>query len=186
MKITQKNREKLIQNIVDQVKEAEIKLGYSKGVVRLYYPPESLAGQMELPPMEADALAEALERSGEFADTPLGGLRFAVKQGRIEVTVPSEGAEYVHVHVPEPPFLRALIEFFRAHHHSTLEEIRALFERFSPDYVCEQMPEGGDFQYLLYFPDGVVDSHYYCITDEMGHMTYHRFTKEDYLALMGA
>ncbi len=186
MEISSKNREKLIDNIVDQVKEAEIKLGYSKGTVRLYYPAESLAGLVGQLPMAADALAKGLEGSGAFADTPLGGLRFSVKQGRIEVSVPPEGVEAVHETVPEPPFLRALIEFFRAHHRSSLEEIRALFGRFSPDYACEKMPEGGDFQYVLYFPGGAVDPYYYCITDEMGHMTYHRFTKEDYLAMMEA
>ena len=63
------------------------------------------------------------------------------------------------------------------------EALRQLFSRFSPDSVCERMADGGDFQYVLYFPDGTVDPYYYCITDEMGHLTYHRFTRADYLAL---
>lgn len=32
------NREKLLKNMTDQVKEAQLKLGYAKETVRLYYP----------------------------------------------------------------------------------------------------------------------------------------------------
>ena len=36
------NREKLLKNMTDQVKEAQLKLGYAKETVRLYYPVDSL------------------------------------------------------------------------------------------------------------------------------------------------
>lgn len=36
------NTEKLIKNIIDQIKEAQIKLGFAKETTRLYYPVESL------------------------------------------------------------------------------------------------------------------------------------------------
>ena len=36
------NTEKLIKNIMDQIKEAQIKLGFAKETTRLYYPVESL------------------------------------------------------------------------------------------------------------------------------------------------
>lgn len=173
-------KDRLIRNIADQVKEAEIKLGYSGGSMRLYYPAESLCAVLGVEQADAQTLAERL--SAEFADTPLGRLGFGVSAGRVEIRVPPEGVVYVHEQMPEPAFLKALIEFFRDHHHCTLEELKRLFGGFSADYACEVLPEGADFQYLLYFPDGQVDSHYYCISDEMGHMTYHRFTKEDYLA----
>ena len=36
------NREKLLKNMTDQVKEAQLKLGYAPETVRLYYPVASL------------------------------------------------------------------------------------------------------------------------------------------------
>ena len=35
---------------------------------------------------------------------------------------------------------------------------------------------------LLEFEDGKPDAYVYCITDEGCHLTYHRFTKDDYEA----
>ena len=40
----------------------------------------------------------------------------------------------------------------------------------------------GEFDYLLEFEDGKPDAFVYCITDEGCHLTYHRFTREDYEA----
>ena len=37
------NRERLIKNMTDQVKEAQLKLGYAPETVRLYYPVQALA-----------------------------------------------------------------------------------------------------------------------------------------------
>ena len=85
-----------------------------------------------------------------------------------------------HLTIPgEPVFLKAMIELFRQNHHCSVADIRALFESFSKDYVCEKMPEGSDFDEVLYFKDTSVDSYYYCVKEEMGHTIYHRFTKED-------
>ena len=144
------NTEKLIKNIIDQIKEAQIKLGFAKETTRLYYPVESLNAML-----------------GIHA------------KGHIEISVPPEGAEYVHEYVEEPAFLKAIIELFRQNHHCTVSDVRALFERFSKDYVCEKMSEGSDFDEVFYFKDASVDSYYYCVKEEMGHTIYHRFTKED-------
>ena len=71
------NPEKFIQNIIDQIKEAQIKLGYAKETVRLYYPAESLCRWMGLEAMEARKLAQFLAKSAAFSDTVLGKLEFA-------------------------------------------------------------------------------------------------------------
>ena len=42
------NREKLLKNMTDQVKEAQLKLGYAKETVRLYYPVDSLIRSLEV------------------------------------------------------------------------------------------------------------------------------------------
>lgn len=40
----------------------------------------------------------------------------------------------------------------------------------------------GEFDWLISFEDGQPDAYRYCIADEGCHLTYHRFTKEDYEA----
>lgn len=178
------NIEKLTENIVDQIKEAQIKLGYAKETVWLYYPAESLCALMGIEPMDTEHLLDYLKREKALSDTALGELRFTAHKGRIEVKIPPEGAEYVHREVPDPEFLTELIGFFSGHPHCSLADIQKIFARFSADYVCEKMPEGTDFDYVLYFPDGGVDAYYYCVKEEMGHTIYHRFTKEDYQAFV--
>ena len=37
------------------------------------------------------------------------------------------------------------------------------------------------WQYLIYFEDGEPDEFYYCLDDDDFGVTYHRFTKEDYI-----
>lgn len=178
------NREKLIKNVTDQIKEAQIKLGYAKETVRLYYTVSSLNALLETEFADADTMREALQEQFASADEHLGRLSFRIHQGRIEVSVPPEGALYVHEHVEATPFLVDLIDFFQQHHHCRIKDICNVFERYSPEYVCEKMAEGMDFDYVIYFRDRSIDSYYYCIKAEMGHTIYHRFTREDYMALI--
>lgn len=166
------------------MKEAQIKLGYAKETVRLYYPVTSVNALTGTDIKDAKELVIQLENNSSFSDTKLGQIQFAVHGGRIEVSIPPEGAEYVHQEVPSPAFLTDMIELFGAHHNCTLKEVQDIFEKYSRNYMCEKMPEGMDFDYVLYFEDEKIDAYYYCIKEEMGHTIYHRFTKEDYQALM--
>lgn len=176
--------QKLIQNIIDQIKEAQLKLGYAKETVRLYYPVESCNVLAGTDAKDAGELAALLEGNPDFANTVLGRLRFAVHEGRIEVSIPPEGTEYVHDEIPAPAFLADIIELFGSHHCCTISDVKAVFERYSRNYLCEKMPEGMDFDYALHFEEQQIDPYYYCIKEEMGHTIYHRFTKEDYEALL--
>lgn len=178
------NQKKFIDNIVDQIKEVQLKLGYAKETVRLYYPLTSLNTLLETEAEDTAALLELLRDSKEFQDTVLGPLQFEGRGGRVEVWISPEGAEYVHCQVPKPEFLAKIIELFGTHHHCGIEDVRQVFADFSSDYVCEKMPEGTDFDYVLYFPKGDVDSYYYCVKEEMEHTIYHRFTKEDFQNLL--
>ncbi len=176
------NTEKFIKNITDQVKELQIKLGYVKEVVRLYYPAASLNTLLGLEGKTARELEELLNHEQTLAEGPLGRLEFSARGNRVEVHVPPEGVEYVHDCVETPPFLRDIIGFFQNHHHGTIEEICGIFASYSRDYHCDRMPEGSDFDYAVYFEDSSIDEYCYCIKEEMEHTIYHRFTREDYLA----
>lgn len=175
--------EVLIKNIMDQIKEAQIKLGFAKETVRLYYPVTTLNAMLGTHASNAKEMLEIL-KDDVFSKTDLGSLKFSSHKQRIEVSVPPEGAEYVHKNVKDPSFLIDMIELFRKNHHCTLEDIQNLFESHSADYVCEKMPEGSDFDEVLYFKDAEIDAYYYCIKEEMGHTIYHRFTKEDMVELL--
>jgi hypothetical protein len=174
--------EKLIQNMIDQMIEAQLKLGYAKESIRLYYPLASLNGLLEADYPDADTLCSTLRDA--FAEPcVLGPLDFAVHAGRIQIGIGPEGAEYVHEHVPVPAFLKDIIALFQTHHSCSLDEILAVFAR-TGDYVCEKMPDGSDFDFVMYFKDPSLDPYYYCIKMEMGHTIYHRFTKDDYEELI--
>ena len=178
--------DKLIENVTEQIKEAQLKLGFAREVIRLYFPIDSLCRLLQMEYCCGQELLAILESDKEFEDTVLGRIRFFLCGNRIEVRISPEGADYVHRQVPDPPFLVSIIQLFRENHTLTIEEICGCFQRFDSHYVCERMEPGTDFDYVLYFADHHPDPWYYCIKMEMGHTIYHRFTKEDYQALAAA
>ena len=204
-------KQKLIKNMTDQIKEAQIKLGFVRESIRLYFPWESFMVLLGETLWEENSsginsedkiqqengnhkktenkarksrILNELNSSSEFAVSGLGQVSFRESRGRVEVTIPPEGAEYVHREIPDPPFLKEMIRLFGTHHDISIHDICDCFARFSPDYVCLEMQDN-DFDYVLYFQDEEIDPYYYCIKMEMGHTIYHRFMKEDYEKLVG-
>ena len=118
-----------------------------------------------------------------FADGTgvLGAMSFRVSAGRIEVSVPPAGARYVHEHMGDVAFLKAIIDLFSNPHDKS--DVKKVFGQFGA-YICEEMPEGSDFDEALHFEDPSIDEYYYCVKEEMGHLIYHRFLKEDYQKLL--
>ena len=173
---------RLENSIIDVIKEEQAKLGYRKEEIRLYYPLSSLDHFFET---EADAeeMKKILAGFGAYTKEKLGNVLVSNKGDRFCFHIPEQGAEYVHQYVEDPPFLVSIIQLFGGNHHLTIEEICMAFEKFNPNYICQKMEEGMDFDYVLYFPDETPDAWYYCIRMEMGHTIYHRFSKEDYLGL---
>ena len=68
------DKERFIENITEQIKEAQLKLGYTKETIRLYFPARSLCDLICTEPMEGKDLVDLLEK--EFQDTVLGRLAF--------------------------------------------------------------------------------------------------------------
>ena len=161
------NEQKLIQNVIEQIKEAQLKLGAEKEVIRLYFPMASMNAILGTNYTDEQEMLAALRTNIVFDTTVLGRLKFFIHEGRFEVRVPAEGAEYVAGEIPDPPFLKAIVELFAHYHSLTIEEICACFAQFA-----------------VYFDDAEYDAYYYCVKMEMGHTIYHRFTKEDYQMLI--
>lgn len=175
---------KLIQNIIDQIKEAQLKLGYVEETIRLYFPRESINSILHTDYAESESLLAELQKDPIFSKSILGELSFRLQQNRIEVRIPPQGAKYVKENIQDPVFLKEFIDLFAQNHHLTIDEIQGCFERFSSDYICEKMGDDNEFDYVVYFVDESIDAYRYCIKTEMGHTVYHRFTKEDYERLI--
>lgn len=176
--------EPFIRNLQDQILEAQIKLGYAKERMRFYYPLSSLNQMLHTNYLNILDMLSELEQNPLFQNTVLGKLTFAKAGERIEVSIPSAGVEYVHMHMEKPPFLIDIITLFGNHPHCSIEQICGVFEKYSRNYICKPMQETDEFDYVIYFKEPVMDSYYYCIKREMGHMIYHRFLKEDYKRLI--
>lgn len=157
------NSEKFIINLMDQIKELQIKLGYARETVRLYYPVESLNALFGIHASDAQEMVHILRNHPDFSDSHLGTLDFCVYAGRIQVSIPAQGVEYVHEKMETPAFLSDIVLLFQTNHHCTLNDVKAVFEKYSKDYVCEKMPEGTDFDYCMHFKDAQIDAWYYCI-----------------------
>lgn len=178
------NTSRLIENMIEQIKEVQLKLGFVKENIRLYYPVESLCKLLQIENRNGKELLTLLKIEENLLNTNLGTLQFSLSKGRIEVGISSVGTTYVHEHIPNPPFLTSIIQLFQEKHNPSIEEICGCFAQFNKDYVCEQMESGQDFDYVLYFPQKQPDAWFYCVRTEMEHTIYHRFTEEDYRTMV--
>jgi hypothetical protein len=168
---------RLEQNICDVIKEEQIKLGYRKEVIRLYYPILSLNRflKTDLDIEEMKAVLEEFCRSveGKFGTTTISN-----KGERFCFCFSPEASEYIYLHTEQQGFL---YDFIRAvsRHGVTIDEVISQFRKYS-DHVHVEKVTHGEFDYLVYFEDGKPDTFRYCLTDEGCHIIYHRFTIDDY------
>lgn len=173
------NTEKLFANIVAVIQEGQLKLGYREETIRLYYPLDSLNIFLDTA-LDAAGMTDALHVfAREYADR-LGEIAVSRKGKRFCIAVPPQGAAYVNEQTDKDGFLARFIAMV-ARHGTKIQDVIALFEAFSPCVKVDAL-HNGEFDYLIRFEDGKPDAFYYCITDEGCHLTYHRFTKEDYEA----
>jgi hypothetical protein len=168
---------KLEQNICDVIKEDQIKLGYRKEVIRLYYPIGSLNHFLQSE-FGIEEMRNALKDFGGTVQDKLGAIEISNEGERFCFCFPPEASEYIHTHTPQEGFLYDFIGIV-SRHGVTIDEVIALFRKYS-DHVHVEKTENGEFDYLIYFEDGQPDSFRYCLTDEGCHVIYHRFTVEDY------
>ena len=86
----------------------------------------------------------------------------------------------IHEKVEASPFL---VEFIGAVKEGcSLERAAEIFRKYNDTAVIPAAPDD-EFDLLAYFPDGEPDGCRYCLQDDLGGITYHRFTKLDYDAL---
>lgn len=168
----------LKQNIVDSVKECEIKLGYRAEAISLYYPEKVLLELLNVPKGNLE------EEINNFCDLVLGELgKIQIIQTqereRYQIIIPKEGVMFIHENVEASPFVK---EFVQEIHRPgmTKEAVIALFRRYSEEVVTEQAEEK---EWAIYFADPKIDAYvYYMEEDDFG-LQYHRFTRKSYEAI---
>jgi len=173
------NTERLFENIVAVIQEGQLKLGYREETIRLYYPLNSL-NLFFGTSYDAAGMTDALHAFSQEYAGRLGEIAVSRKGKRFCLAVPPKGAAYIDRQTDKNGFLARFISMI-ARHGTKLDDVIALFREYS---LCVSIDElhNGEFDVLIRFEDGKPDAFYYCITDEGCHLTYHRFTKEDYEA----
>ena len=167
----------LKKNIIDVLKEEQIKLGYRSETVRLYYPLLSLNRFLSTN-YSIDQMNIALQGFCSEVKEIFGNVEISNVKERFCFTFPPQTSDYVHTNMDDTEFIADFIQSI-SKHDTKIEEIIQLFQKYS-DHVHFEKVTHGEFDYLLYFEDGKPDEFRYCITDEGCHMIYHRFTIDDY------
>lgn len=169
--------ESLKNNIIDVIKEEQIKLGFREETIRLYYPMDSLNSLLDAK-MSINQLLNALEQFCLYVKECFGEVQYSRNDKRFCIVIPPKGVSYVHKEVKDRIFLKEFIEKISTCH-CNIEDIKAIFQRYSDKVKCSKVTHG-EFDYLLYFEDGKPDRYIYCIKFEGCHTIYHRFTQADY------
>lgn len=168
---------RLFDNIVSVTKESQLKLGYESVPFGINYARSSLLHL--LGDCDDGAVPDLLaEFAAQYRDT-LGDITYRTVSNGYRIDIPTQGVDYVHSLVRDDDFLVQFINVIRDYT-CTIDDIIAVFNRHSDKVVVEHI-DNDDFDYLIYFEDGQPDAFWYCIDTEDIGMTYHRFTKEDYL-----
>lgn len=169
---------KFEQILIDIIQEQQIKLGYMKETLRLYFPISSLGYLLELDITDEKAVVDQKLTNELSRIKPyFGDIRFTSKDNRYAIIIPPEGSAYVYENVGKNIFLEELIQLFNSHQ-VNIEKVRSLFNKFDPNYICEKS-EDIEFDYLLSFTNNDKDNYYYCIKFDEGHGSYHRFNEHD-------
>ncbi|MCM1132813.1 MAG: DUF3877 family protein [Ruminococcus flavefaciens] len=162
------NFSRLEKNLTDNIKEAQIKLGYDGRPMSLNYMTVSLNHLIG-----AECTESVLAEFAEYAQSRLGKIDFrAIRDGWC-ITVPAEGTSYVN-NLTGYEFMTELVSAVR-NHGVTMEQVLDIFRRYSDNLTVKEI-RNDEFDLLVYG----VDDYCYCLTDEGCHVTYHRFIREDY------
>lgn len=163
----------LEKNICDMLQEMQLKLGYCREAVRLYYPLTSLNSFFKSD-FNIEAMEKELKKFSDYIRDRMGNIEISHKDERFCIMLSATAAEYVHDNYPDNPFLKELISAISTHCQD-IKIIIGIFEKYSSRVCIEQMSED-DFDYRIYFPE---DKYVYYFKDEGCHISYHRFTRLD-------
>ena len=161
----------LERNLIDNVLECEIKLGFDELPVILYYPKASLMELLFC--SEEDLVAEISKFRLQVRDS-LGDIiieKVSGESDRYSVTIPSEGVRWVNANFKPSDFIKLFIETIKSPG-KKFDDIKKLFEKFSEDVIVETREDG---EKAIYFADTSIDPYMYIIEENAFGLEYHRF-----------
>ena len=173
---------KLRNNIIEMLREQQIKLGFMRETVRLYYPLQSLNRFLDCD-VTSDEMMMILDEFAKSVKAEMGTLEVSYTNDRFCIMCGPDVSEYVRDHMDGAEFLRELIGLV-SKHGTQMTSVISLFKKYS-DQVHIETEVSDEFDYLIYFENGIPDDFRYCITDEGEHLIYHRFTADDYHDIYG-
>jgi hypothetical protein len=159
------------------IKEEQVKLGYRKEAIRLYYPILSLNRFLKSD-LGIEEMKTVLTDFCKMIESKLGKTEISNEGERFCFYFSPDASEYIDQHTEHQGFLYDFISAVSGHG-TSIDEVLGLFRKYS-DHVHIEKVTHGEFDYLVYFEDGKPDTFRYCLTDEGCHVIYHRFTVEDY------
>lgn len=167
----------LEKNLCDVIKEEEIKLGYRREVIRLYYPLSSLNNLLHCS-CSIEEMTSALNQFSDYVSERLGKILISNRGERFCLACDEKAAEYVNTHTDSHGFLYDFIALVSSHD-ASIEKITELFRKYS-EHVHVEKSHLEDFDYVIYTDDLKPDDYIYCLKDEGCHITYHRFSRDDF------
>jgi len=154
----------LYERVVSTVQETSLKIGEVQGSVSLFYP---YSGDLE----------ELKKGFMETADPQLRDVVIETLPGRIRVVVSEKECAYISG-LPVKQTMADIIRF-------TKERIPldAFMEKVKGAYPLATFTEMDhlEFDMLMTFPEEL-DADFYCLSEEMSQVSFHRFSKDDYQA----
>ena len=171
----------LKNNIIDVIKESQIKLGFSSNEANLNYPLDSLNNLLRIN-YTVDELENALNEFTDHIKNELGSINVANDQNNFCITIPVEGVKYINEKIKAHPFLTEFIGLLKSNCNVTIDDILRVFNKYSDNVECIEV-NNDEFNYLVCFKGGIPDNFRYFIDIDLGHATYHRLTPSDYESL---
>ncbi len=175
------NWKHLKKNIMDTIHEGQVKIGYEKSSIQIYYnfpSLEALLGVFVPSVREMDVLMKVFQ---EQIESSLGPVQITREEERYCFKIPEKGTQYVFDTYGENTFLKELIAVLQDKA-CTIDSILSVFRKQSPDVIC-QKTQDAEFDYVIYYKDKSIDEFTYCFNiGEMG-AYYHRFIEADYASV---
>jgi len=167
----------LYRNLLDNIKECELKLGGEEMEISFYYPTDTL---LELLDCTKEDLPSAMEKFQTAVEEDLGKVVITQtkEKDRYQVIVPKKAFRFVKEHVPEPQFLAVFLQAVKIPG-QTLAEMIPVFQAFG-EVIVEKQEEK---EWAVYFEDPGVDPYVYWLEEDEFGLEYHRFTRESYKKL---
>lgn len=156
----------LERELIFSIQEMQVKLGSFDGDFSMYIPNDTVSAA------DPDAVLRSVSAPGSF----LEGLVIEHLPDRVRITAPANVCARVRS-LPVDPVITAMVE--SVNRRDCFDAFVSAVLAVNPNVVIRPV-HGEGFDHILYMTDGS-NPFVFCIDTEHGHVSYHRFTRREYL-----